>query len=382
MYLANNIKGFGFKPTCETGTFEFDFHNYTTQANITTVFNSSIYYGVGTTEAENSPITLNVTYASDGIAAAVDASSIKTWHNCTLVKAIVEYPVIITGNNITLQTNKNFSYLPNDVQYVFRLQDSADSNCNLNYRDIPGHQTEQTPWGEVVSEVTVYSTIVGGFGFYLESLFNSTSVLSYFDNGETAPTFNLDSSGLYASQYMNLGSDDWGIQAMTNWTDPIQDMLNTTNQLTFRTAVQVAQQTPSSAFAQNVVYTGTKITTVYKSNYALMGVAVAINFLGLLSILPVYYGWWELGRNTSLSPLETAKAFGAPLLRDVDGNATATQILKKVGDRRVKYGETFGSGREGEGFLIPRKGLRGRLQIVEEARARSPEVGDVFGPKR
>jgi hypothetical protein len=75
-------------------------------------------------------------------------------------------------------------------------------------------------------------------------------------------------------------------------------------------------------------------------------------------------------------------AFGAPLLRDLDGNATARQILERVGERRVKYGETFGSGREGEGFLIPRKGLRGRLQIVEEQRARSPESGDVFGVRR
>lgn len=134
--------------------------------------------------------------------------------------------------------------------------------------------------------------------------------------------------------------------------------------------------------AQNVVYNGTKMTTIYQSNYKLMAAAVVINFLGLVSILPVYYGWWELGRKTSLSPLETAKAFGAPLLRDVDDNATAEQILKRVGQRRVKYGEYFVSSRSsGSEFLIPRKALRGRLQIVEEEGARSPKMGDVFGPK-
>jgi hypothetical protein len=248
-------------------------------------------------------------------------------------------------------------------------------------RDTPTQTVQSLYWGGVAAEVTTQSTIIGGFGFYLESLFKSSSVLS-FNYSDGGGTWNLDSAGMYANQYMDLGDDDWVIQSGTSWNDSIPDMLQTINQLTFRTAVQVAQQNPNPAFAQNVVYNGTKLTTVYKSNYALMGVAVAINFLGLFSILPVYYGWWELGRNTSLSPLETAKAFGAPLLRDVDDNATAEQILKKVGERRVKYGETFGSGREGEGFLILRKELRGRLQIVEEERARSPEIGDEFGPKR
>jgi hypothetical protein len=67
-----------------------------------------------------------------------------------------------------------------------------------------------------------------------------------------------------------------------------------------------------------------------------------------------------LGRKTSLSPLETSKAFGAPLLRDVNDNAAAERILKRVRQMRVKYGEYFGSSKSsGSEFLIPRKALRG-----------------------
>jgi hypothetical protein len=221
--------------------------------------------------------------------------------------------------------------------------------------------------------IVANSTIVGGLAYYLNSLVSSSSVLTYDYTG-----WWLKSTGMYANQYMELGSDTFVLQTSTTWNDPIPDLLNSINELTFRTAVQVAIDSPNSTFAQEVVYNGTESATIYQSNYTLMAIAVATNFLGLFSILPVYYGWWELGRKTSLSPLETTKAFGAPLLSDVDDNATAEEILKRAGEMRVKYGESSRSIEEGTRVLISRKELRGRLQIVEEERAGRLKTGNVF----
>ena len=119
------------------------------------------------------------------------------------------------------------------------------------------------------------------------------------------------------------------------------------------------------------------------------GLAYYLNPLPESSSVPTYDGtWWlrslgmyanpcmESGRKTSLSPLETAKVFGAPLVRDVDDNATAQENLERVGRKRVKYGEASVSAGEGAKFLIPRKTLKGRLQIVEEVRARFPARGE------
>ena len=74
------------------------------------------------------------------------------------------------------------------------------------------------------------------------------------------------------------------------------------------------------------------------------GLAYYLNPLPESSSVPTYDGtWWlrslgmyanpcrESGRKTSLSPLETAKVFGAPLVRDVDDNATAQENLERVG---------------------------------------------------
>jgi hypothetical protein len=73
----------------------------------------------------------------------------------------------------------------------------------------------------------------------------------------------------------------------------------------------------------------------------------------------------ELGRKTSLSPLETAKAFGATLVRVVDDNATAQENSERVGTRSVKYGEASVFAGEGAKFLIPRKTLKGRFYAAE-----------------
>ncbi|KAF8864308.1 hypothetical protein BDZ45DRAFT_34237 [Acephala macrosclerotiorum] len=156
-------------------------------------------------------------------------------------------------------------------------------------------------------------------------------------------------------------------------------MIATADELAFRLAVYTPIRNPDPKYAQVVPCTGQRTMTVYQSNYTIMAIAILINFLGLLSALPLYYGWWELGRKASLSVLETAKAFEAPLLRDVDDNATVEQILKQVGKTRAVYGEVVTLARASTEFLIPRKEIRRRLQIVEE-RGRRLEVGMVFGP--
>jgi hypothetical protein len=42
--------------------------------------------------------------------------------------------------------------------------------------------------------------------------------------------------------------------------------------------------------------------------------AVSVGVAGVIAALPLYFGWWELGREPSLNPLETGVAMEAPLL--------------------------------------------------------------------
>jgi hypothetical protein len=50
----------------------------------------------------------------------------------------------------------------------------------------------------------------------------------------------------------------------------------------------------------------------------------------------------------SLSPIEIAKAFNAPLFEGFRSNSEAKKILKEAGGLEVVYGEVVVPGREGE----------------------------------
>ena len=56
----------------------------------------------------------------------------------------------------------------------------------------------------------------------------------------------------------------------------------------------------------------------------------------LISDLFLLWGWWELRRLVSLSPLETAKAFKAPLMHGVH-QSYADGILNQIGHKELLY---------------------------------------------
>ena len=47
--------------------------------------------------------------------------------------------------------------------------------------------------------------------------------------------------------------------------------------------------------------------TVYVTDYTYFGGAVLVELICILVILPIYWGYWTLGRRISFSPLELAK---------------------------------------------------------------------------
>ncbi|KAL8965508.1 MAG: hypothetical protein Q9183_003818 [Haloplaca sp. 2 TL-2023] len=76
-----------------------------------------------------------------------------------------------------------------------------------------------------------------------------------------------------------------------------------------------------------------------------------------------------------MSPVETAKAFGAPVLRTNDSNADARGILKDVGEKEVRYGVVTTSTFEGFGGEVKQ---RTQLVIGDTERVRKPRSGETF----
>jgi hypothetical protein len=80
---------------------------------------------------------------------------------------------------------------------------------------------------------------------------------------------------------------------------------------------------------------------VFQSNYYYLAAALAVMAFSFLLVIPSLKGLWELGRNMSLSPLEIAKAFDAPMLRGPGSNLDKNTLSKIYGSKQVRYGEVI-----------------------------------------
>ena len=113
-------------------------------------------------------------------------------------------------------------------------------------------------------------------------------------------------------------------------------------------------------------------TLVFRSDYRYLWAAVALMAAALSALCLGLWGWWELGRSVSLSPIETAKAFGAPLLRDATNGVHVTQLVDELGHVRVQYAGVAG----GEYIDPVRESLT--REITHEDTVRKPSKDGVL----
>ncbi len=79
----------------------------------------------------------------------------------------------------------------------------------------------------------------------------------------------------------------------------------------------------------------------------------------------------------SMSPLEIAKAFDAPLLRPVGSNIPAKKMRSELLATRVQYGEIPKNGLPWNGPAGDQRGKSGTLRFGEHSR--KPQTGQPFG---
>ena len=94
------------------------------------------------------------------------------------------------------------------------------------------------------------------------------------------------------------------------------------------------------SYQQDVTFEQSTIVAIYKVNYVYTLIAVGCVYLEIFLIVALLQSWKRLGRDFSMSPLEIAKAFNAPLLSDVNSNSTGAQISRAMRKVVVRYGES------------------------------------------
>ncbi|KAK7228310.1 hypothetical protein V2G26_000480 [Clonostachys chloroleuca] len=227
--------------------------------------------------------------------------------NCTLHSAQVKYPFSYTNGTIVLESASS------------SVDETVNRTTKLVY-----------PGKEIVG-ISKQPSAFGGIAYALGSIYNSQ--VKVYKSAELA----IMGSGLMAYTYRNFTDDELGSKSM-RWVDPTPAILDAVREVTFRTAIAFsdppAQQTVRGSQLRSI--------TKYKINMKFFGGTLAITLFSTLAVVILFHGFWRLGRPVSMSPLEIATAFQAPITKGTVSIASdADDIAKQIGRREVRYRDVY-----------------------------------------
>lgn len=232
--------------------------------------------------------------------------------NCTLAAATVEYPVRITGSTIGIE--------PQSTIWGDKIIGPA---ADLSYHEPAFANGGPSTWA--------------GIALALQNQYNSYMMVEY----DPIQAYQVFYEGTAAHTY--IGGQHGQITCDIGFSDPMDDMLSSTRELMFRTAL--SSGAAKCSYKQTSIAVETVARNVCESQYLFLGLATGLSLAGVIAVGLTSNGFWAMGRKTSLSPVETAKAFDAPVLRSQDSNATIEMLLRETGSRQVRYGRSIVSER-------------------------------------
>lgn len=272
------------------------------------------------------PIIANIAYSENSNETSCEA--IRTETTCTLASATIRYPVTIS-------------------QGVIRLGDTSSSS-------VVSLQPKGTRIEAAVDIGNTYTYwTLGGLYLAADMMFSSNATYRY--DGAVGRPISLPDS--MSSQFLNMTSPrqdstvgSWKTQHLTipvacksNWTDPTSFIISSLNTMAFMLSISAAnfeyRNTSAAPPLRTWPMQETRLVNIYKVDYPYLFASIAITFCLVALIMPTFLGWWELGRSVTLNPIETAKAFEAPLLSGPGSNAPLDELIKAVGKHRIKYGD-------------------------------------------
>ncbi|KAK4449802.1 hypothetical protein QBC34DRAFT_437868 [Podospora aff. communis PSN243] len=336
------LPAFGFRIECSTGQSRH--YNFSTigfpsfRPDVTTFESTVTRHFVSVAEPQSINVTVMRRTEPDVCEGNFPVQS------CLLTPARVTYELLLNAGNVSFKTNSWRS-------------DSVGELLNLNGGDVGGSTTIRALqfFGSIQYDSISNTTFGGGIGW-------TTNTAGLLGN-----------TYAYDSKTSSCGSN-------VAYNDPMDDILNAYRELALRISVAAAAEgrpvgaddTGMSQFepySQNVAYTSELVRIQYAADRRNLAVAVVISLLGPVATLVLFWGWWQLGRSFSLSPLEIANAFGAPngFLASGGSNASGDELAKHVkvaGDPMVRYGV-------GGGYRLV-------VALAAQDVVRKPQAGEVL----
>ena len=311
-----------------------------------------------------SQITMGLAYSNNS-KNIDDCTATRTERMCELKPATLRYPVTLQGDTLTLG-----DVLTDGT--VLAIQPGSQNFTNFNLTTDGGG--EYTHW------------TIGGIYLAATNLFNSNATYTYAGTIGTYLTLpdTLSNQFLVFSggSITNITTESIPTACSSNWTDPTTHILSALNELAFRVSLEAAnvpyRNTTSPPSPQMLTMLQTSTINVFRSEYRYLISSTILTTIFTLLIIPTFIGWWELGRPVSFNPLETAKAFDAPLLQGPGSNAEEAVLVKLIGTRQVRWMEVENriiTGNDGE----QPSSVRWKLKFIPDlSEGKEPRPGVVY----
>ncbi|KAH6619898.1 hypothetical protein C7974DRAFT_222833 [Boeremia exigua] len=272
-----------------------------------------------------------------------DCPGTLTQRTCQIRPAIVEYPVTVMVPSEEELKGGNI---------VTHVKFYTDNATHAFGEPITSQQIDHLKFLEYVdlNEKFNETSTIGALTYVLNNLYSSSASLTYNDDwdiqmrgGQAQTTFFVDKdTDTFSRCYYHI--DQPGLD------DPAIEVLRKINTLSFVTAlylkgqpnVAVSNRTLEGMSSQSAVSSVTGIVEEYITDFNYVAGALVATLVTILLVLPVYWGFWQLGRKVTLGPLEIANAFNAPIIKpdNVKGqHGDFEEVLQEVGKRRVRYGQ-------------------------------------------
>jgi hypothetical protein len=217
-----------------------------------------------------------------------------TTETCRIDNAIVEYHVTLLNTTVTFDHD--------GVDFLSTYPDSINA-------------TEGSPAGTLQ-----------GLNYFASSLYALALLLD-------SPGF---TGGLLARMFLQTDPSAYNTFAYRHcalmWSPPTDSVLSAMHDFMFRASVSAANHADS----QSIIVWQSKPTLFFHTLYWFPAAASIITLCGVFLLMRLQ--GWSLRRTVSLSPLETANAFCAPLMeRTRYSSTTVDGILKDIGQIEVRY---------------------------------------------
>nr|POE74631.1 hypothetical protein CFP56_37162 [Quercus suber] len=316
-------------------------------------------------------ITMNIIYTNATDAASTSGSCPGKLYQqtCKLRPAVVNYPVKIEAYKDAHATS-SMSLAVDPATFdntTFGTFNSSGKQQNyfdiLRYEDVvESHITvaddSRTRLGGVAQGLAMYlggnttMTYSGAGGFYLYQGGNAPAYLSNDLGVQEGQGSTSQFCGFQYYDPLTPQPNIVGSVADPSYRYTVPSVIGKINQIMFALALDVSNEDDdkdvlAGSLSRNATVYIDTIHYVREAGY--MWGAFASIIVCVLCVLPVYWGYWQLGRAVTLGPFEIAAAFRAPNLYH-PSNAPIDQLIKdpEVGERAVKYGAIVGGAAQGK----------------------------------